>query len=119
MAEGNQARINQGKEVAMSIKKRFLKTRPVCKVTFRLPKETAQGAETVHLVGEFNNWETTTPMRKLKNGDFDVTLDLETGRAYQFRYLVNRATWENDQQADGYAPSAYPGTENSVIEAIP
>jgi 1,4-alpha-glucan branching enzyme len=91
----------------------------VCKVTFRLPKETAPNAKTVHLVGEFNNWDTTTPMRRLKNGAFTVTLDLETGRAYQFRYLVDGTDWENDQQADGYAPSPYPGTQNSVIDAIP
>ena len=103
----------------MSIKKRFLKSKPVCKVTFSLTREAAQDAETVHLVGEFNDWDTSAPMRKLKGGAFTVTLDLEAGRAYQFRYLVDGTNWENDEQADRYVPSPYPGTENSVVEMIP
>jgi 1,4-alpha-glucan branching enzyme len=38
-------------------------------------------AKTAHLVGEFNNWTYfSTPMKKLKNGAFTATLDLETGR---------------------------------------
>jgi 1,4-alpha-glucan branching enzyme len=103
----------------MTIKKRFLKTKPVCKVTFRLPKETVQGAETVHLVGDFNDWDTSTPMRKLKNGAFTVTLDLEVGRAHQFRYLIDGTYWKNDEQADRYVPSPYPETENAVVEVTP
>jgi len=103
----------------MSIKKRFLKSKAVCKVTFRLPKEAAQGAETADLVGDFNDWDASTPMRKLKDGAFTVTLDLEAGRAYQFRYLVDGTKWENDRQADRYVPSPYPGAENSVVEVIP
>ena len=37
------------------LKKQFLKTKEVCKVTFSLP-EAVQG-ETVFLVGDFNNWD--------------------------------------------------------------
>jgi 1,4-alpha-glucan branching enzyme len=103
----------------VSIKKRFLKSKPLCKVTFRLPKKAAQGAETVHLVGDFNDWDGSTPMQKLKDGAFTVTLDLEAGGAYEFRYLVDGTNWENDEQADRYAPSPYPGTENSVVEVTP
>ena len=36
----------------MSIKKRYLKTKPICKVTFRLSKKAAKGAEKVYLVGD-------------------------------------------------------------------
>ena len=71
------------------IKKRFLKSRPVCKVTFYLPA--AVKAETVHLVGDFNDWdEKATPMAHLKDGRFAVELELETGKEYQFRYLVDQ-----------------------------
>ena len=43
----------------MSVKKKFLKSKPICKVSFRLPKEEAGGAETVHLVGDFNDWDSS------------------------------------------------------------
>lgn len=102
----------------MSLQKRFLKSKPVCKVTFKLPTQVAGEAGAVCLVGEFNGWHTAaTPMRKLKSGDFTVTLDLETGREYQFRYLIDGDRWENDEAADGYVPSAYPGVDNSVVVA--
>jgi 1,4-alpha-glucan branching enzyme len=100
----------------VSLKKQYLKSKPVCKVTFRFPKQAAGDAKRVHLVGDFNNWKTAaTPMKKLKSGDFTVTLDLETDKEYQFRYLIDGATWENDWEADKYAPSPFPGEDNSVV----
>ena len=44
------------KKIARGIEKRFLKTRPACKVTLTLPAEAAPTAETVCVVGEFNEW---------------------------------------------------------------
>ena len=100
----------------MSMKKQYLKTKPICKVTFRLPKEAAKPAEAVHIVGEFNNWDIyATPMKKLKSGAFTVTLDLDRGREYQFRYLMDETKWENDWQADKYVPTPYENAENSVV----
>jgi 1,4-alpha-glucan branching enzyme len=108
---------NTREEFGMSLQKRFLKSKPVCKVTFKLPKQVAAGAEAVCLAGEFNEWDTTaTPMLRLKSGDFSVTLDLETDRTYQFRYLVDGERWENDPEADGYVPSEYPDAENCIVE---
>ena len=40
----------------MSIKKQFLKSKPVCKVTFSLTKEEALNAEKIQLLGDFNEW---------------------------------------------------------------
>jgi hypothetical protein len=54
-------------------------------------------------------------MRKLKNGSFTVTIDLEPDREYQFRYLLDDKTWENDYEADRYAPTPYADSENSVV----
>ena len=100
----------------MSLTKQVLKTKPVTKVTFRLPAEAAPEAETVFLVGDFNDWDPkATPMNRLKNGEFKVTLDLETGRDYSFRYLIEGRNWENDWAADGYIPSGIEGAENSVV----
>ncbi len=57
------------------IKKQYLKSDYMCNVTFRLPKEVAQGAKNVTVVGDFNNWNLTeTKMNKLSNGDFTITL---------------------------------------------
>lgn len=100
------------------LKKRFLKSGKV-KVEFIVPDAVAADAETVFLVGDFNNWdEQATPMEKFKNGKFKVTLDLEPGRSYQFRYLVNGTQWHNDWEADRYVANPYSG-DNSVVETTP
>ncbi|MBN2688967.1 MAG: isoamylase early set domain-containing protein [Deltaproteobacteria bacterium] len=100
----------------MILKKQYLKTKPICKVTFGIPSEVTFNAQTAHLVGEFNGWDiTATPMKKLKDGSFTVTMDLETGRAYQFRYLVDRTQWENAWNADRYMPTPFGDSTNSVI----
>lgn len=100
----------------MSIKKSYLKTRPVCKVTFRLSKEEALDAKSVFLVGEFNNWhKTRIPMKPLKKGGFVATLDLKTGREYQFRYFFDRIIWKNDPDADRYVHSSFGDCDNCVV----
>ena len=100
----------------MSLKKQYLKTKPVCKVTFRLSPEEVSDAAHVHIVAEFNNWSTRqTPMKKLKDGAFTLTLDLETGRDYEFRYLVDDQTWINEAAADNYVPSGFSGSDNAVV----
>jgi len=100
----------------MSIKKQYLKTKPVCKVTFRISEEIGKPAATAHLVGEFNNWDFfSTPMKKLKKGAFTATVDLAKGRAYQFRYLLDNRTWQNDGDADRFVPTPFGDSENSVI----
>ncbi|MDD3619138.1 MAG: isoamylase early set domain-containing protein [Desulfobulbaceae bacterium] len=99
----------------MAIKKRYLKSKPVCKVTFSLPKEAAGPAKTVCIVGDFNNWKKKgNSLRKLKNGSFKIDLDLPSGREYQFRYLIDNSRWENDWAADKYVPGPY--GDNSVVD---
>ena len=101
----------------MSLQKRYLKTKPICKVTFRVSKAAAKSARSVHVAGDFNNWSITeTPMKHLKNGEFKVTVDLKTSSAYEFRYIIDGTEWENDWEADRYSPSGFPGCENSVVE---
>jgi len=57
----------------------------------------------------------SSPMKKLKNGAFTTTLDLEPGREYQFRYLLDEKIWKNEQDADKLVVSPYSDSENSVI----
>lgn len=103
---------NSQQEGNMSLKKQYLKTKNICRVTFRYPEK---GADNVFLVGDFNSWEENSiPMKKNRAG-FSTTLELEPGRNYEFRYLVDNQEWANDDEADQYVPSPYPGTENSVV----
>jgi hypothetical protein len=102
---------------SIGIKKRFLKTKNVCKVTFRLPKVAAPDAKSVSIVGDFNNWNThANPMKKLKDGDYSIQLDLEPGREYQFRCLIDELKWENNRNADKYVRSVYGNCDNSVVK---
>ena len=98
------------------MKKAYLKTEPMCKVTFALPKEAVGEANCVYLVGEFNNWQIgATPMKKLKSGEFKTTLKLKRDKEYQFRYLIDDSKWENDWHADKYVTTPFGDGENSVV----
>ena len=101
----------------MAIKKQFLKSKPVCKVTFSLTKEEALDAEKVQLLGEFNDWnvEEAIDLKKFKNGTFKTTLDLETAKSYQFKYLFDETKWENDSTADSYVNNGIDAQDNSVV----
>ena len=100
----------------MSIKKRYLKSKPICKVTFRISEEVGKSAGTAYVVGEFNNWNFfSTPMKKLKKGAFTATLDLEKGKEYQFRYLLDKNNWQNDGDADKFVPTPFGDSQNSVV----
>ncbi len=100
----------------MACDKQYLKSQKECKVKFILPAEAADGAKEVWLAGDFNSWSSVdTPMKKQKDGSFTVTLKLETGREYQFRYLLDGKRWENDWAADKYVPAPFSNTDNSVV----
>ncbi len=94
--------------------KNYSKTGKVCRVTFKLPAEA--NANTVHLVGEFNDWdEKANPMKKRKDGNFSLTISLPAGQAYRYRYLLDGERWENDWAADAYAPNRF-GSEDSIVQ---
>ena len=100
----------------MSLKKQYLKSKPVCKVTFKLTAEEAKNAATAKLVGDFNEWDLSAePMKKLKNGDFNQTVNLPADAEYQFRYLLDEDVWENDWAADAYVASPVSLEENSLV----
>ena len=100
----------------MSLKKQYLKSKPVCKATFRLSAEKANNADEASLVGDFTEWDKQPlSMKKLKSGDFTLTINLETDHEYQFRYLLDGDMWENDWAADAYLPSSIGSEDNSVV----
>ncbi|WP_119394203.1 isoamylase early set domain-containing protein [Salinibius halmophilus] len=101
----------------MPVAKRYLKSKPVAKCTFKLPKDAAPSAQAVMIVGDFTDWlEKPIEMKKLKSGDFKAELDIEVGKEYQYRYLIDGETWENDWEADAYAQVPELGVENSVLQ---
>ncbi|QZK89397.1 isoamylase early set domain-containing protein [Flavobacterium sp. CHNK8] len=96
----------------MSVKKQFIKAKPVCKVTFSFSAKTAQQ---VAVVGDFNNWDPTQgSLSKLKSGIFKGVFDLNKDADYEFKYLVD-GNYVNEPEADSYRWNAFAGNENSVL----
>jgi 1,4-alpha-glucan branching enzyme len=87
----------------------------VVRVTFELPSN--MWAERVNLAGEFNDWDTTaTPMsRNRADANWKVSIELETGQRYRFRYLVDGKEWLNDWHADDHMENPY-GSYDSVVD---
>ncbi len=96
------------------MEKAYRKTKKgICRVTFSLPEQ--PGVKTAHLVGEFNTWDkSATPMKRKGDGSYSVALNLEAGKEYRFRYLLDGTRWENDAHADRYVPNEF-GSEDSVV----
>ena len=101
----------------MSLKKQFLKSKPVCKVTFCVVEGEVGNAEKIQLLGSFNDWkiEEAVQLKKFKNGTFKTTIDLETDKEYQFKYLIDGEKWENDVMADKYVSNGIGNEVNSVV----
>lgn len=94
----------------MLVKKRVPSNGHV-RVTFQLQD---LKADAVELRGDFSGWGEAGKMRRDRDGNWRVTLTLESGRSYDFRYLVDDVTWINDPAADRYVPNPF-GSENSVV----
>ena len=96
----------------MSIKKQFVKTKPVCKVTFSV---IAKNAKEASVVGDFNNWNIADgAMEKLKNGTFKSLLEIPKDASYEFKYVVD-GEFVNEPEADSQVWNDFAGAENSVL----
>lgn len=86
-------------------------------VTFELPA--SFWATQVHLVGDFNDWDQAShPLTQRRTDEvWEITLELDAGREYQFRYLMDGREWCNDDHADGYTPNPH-GGDNSVVVTV-
>ena len=83
------------------------------RVTFALPNSI--WADRIYLVGDFNDWNNTShPLQRDREGNWSISIDLERGRAYQFRYLCDGNRWMNDSQADAYELNPY-SSDNFVV----
>ena len=89
-------------------------------MTFSLPAFAAEGAQEVKVLGDFNDWSWENGITmKAKKDEYQAVAELEAGRDYQFRYLIDKTYWENDHQADAYVPSGVQGVDNSVVIVEP
>ena len=73
-------------------------------------------ADSIALVGDFNDWNTGIQFlcQSRDDEDWHCSLELEAGRSYRFRYLVNSQEWMDDDQADAYEPNTYGGFDSVV-----
>ena len=90
---------------------------PRVSVSFTLPSST--WADAIYLVGDFNDWNRTAClMQRDHDGRWSITLELEQGRCYQYRYLMDGNDWLTDNQADASVSNLY-GSHNSVVVTDP
>jgi 1,4-alpha-glucan branching enzyme len=94
------------------MKKRRIKKDNVVRVTFSLPAEAAE--REVGVLGDFNEWREPQALSRHKDGSWRLTLPLEPGAEFRFRYLADGEKWLNDPEADRTEPNEY-GGENSVV----
>jgi hypothetical protein len=87
------------------------------KVTFTLSAEVAGEATSGLLLGEFNNWNYNDgiSLKKQKDGSMTATANLESGKRYEYRYLLNDGRWVNDHSADHYVHISGLQVDNCVI----
>jgi predicted flap endonuclease-1-like 5' DNA nuclease len=87
------------------------------KVMFTLPAHIAGGATSGVLLGQFNNWDLNNalPLEVRADGSLAAYITLETGRSYEYRYLLDDGRWVNDDHAERYVHINQYQIENCVI----
>jgi len=78
-------------------------------VTFELEYK---HATSVHLVGEFNNWDKNATQMSFENGKWKVEILLSENK-YQYKYLIDNHKWITDPNAD--IVNTPNGGKNSII----
>ena len=83
------------------------------RVTFALPDGAVTGP--VAVVGDFNGWNPGANPMKHKGDTRVVSIMLNAGRKYRFRYLTEDGRWLNDPNAHAVERNNF-GDEDSVID---
>lgn len=87
------------------------------RIQFRVPG--SLWAERINLVGDFNNWNPDSlPFMLGSDDDWRITLDLEAGKSYRFRYLFDGVHWRDEWQADTHEPNPHGGFDSVVIATL-
>jgi len=100
----------------MSISKKFLPKKNICRVKFTLHNSVVGDAEQIAIVGVFNFWQSDKNlMKRDTKGNFTAQIDLPMNKIYQFRYLIDKYFWDNEWEADGLVSTPFEETYNSLI----
>lgn len=101
----------------MAIKKTYSEDKKSCKVTFTLPTLFEQSFEVASVVGDFNNWDANSNflIKDNKTGLYSTIIELEAGKEYRFRYVVDGQTWVNDPEADNFEPTPFGDSVNCIL----
>jgi 1,4-alpha-glucan branching enzyme len=95
------------------IRKSRTESEDTVRVTFEIPGSV--WAERINLVGDFNGWDRDNlPFTLDRDGNWVVELDLQRGRQYRFRYLINGDYWGYDWHADKHTPRP-DGQSDSIL----
>ncbi len=89
-------------------------------VTFILAPEIVEGADSGVLLGDFNNWnyDNGISLQKQQDGSLQAIANLEPGKTYQYRYLLNDGRWVNDARANSYVHADGFYVDNCVITVV-
>ena len=80
----------------MITKKRLLNGKVSITFSYHNPR-----AKRVDLVGDFNKWGSLpTPMQRISDGSWSATIEVEEGRAYGYRFLVDGMISNKDPEQD-------------------
>ena len=84
-------------------------------VTVRLTLD-APAAAAVAVVGDWNDWNPTAHPMKRRDGKWEIVLELQRGRSYQYQFLVNGDTWIPDPNGLIKVENGFGGM-NSLLES--
>lgn len=75
----------------------------------------APDAESVSLVGNFNNWDPDAGKMSKVNGIWEIKLELKKGQVYTYNYIIDGVEWITDPNSllnvdDGF------GGESSILK---
>ena len=95
------------------LKRQEVKGSNKIKVTFIVPNDPDQGR--VFVVGDFNDWQVGADLLiKRSNDTRSVSVVLEPGQRYAFRYCTEDGAWFNDDGADAYEANDL-GADNCIV----
>lgn len=83
------------------------------KVTFAVRADAVDGK--VAVVGDFNGWDPTIDTLRRCEDWLKVSVVLEPGQRYRFRYLAEGGRWFNDPEIGVYEPNGM-GDDNSLLD---
>lgn len=105
----------------MATTQRYNKTAGKIKVTFKVSKQAAQGADKIFLLCEHNGWD-PLELSAQKSGDFKIDVEFDPANEqtdFQYRYQLfmadGQTKYDNDWEADAYVPNIF-GEDNSLVK---